>query len=233
MIELYYWPTPNGHKITIALEEMALPYELKPVNIGRGDQFKPEFLAISPNNRMPAIIDRAPADGGEPISVFESGAILLYLAEKTGKFMPTSLRGRVEVNEWVMWQMGGLGPMLGQAAHFTRYAPEKIPYAIDRYAKETQRLLGVLDKRLEGREFVCGDYSIADMLSFPWVNAFKMAEVDLGPTPNMTRWLDTINARPATKRALAIGDELRKNNTMDAEAKRILFGHEPSKEEKK
>src|SRR5262245_44437778 len=169
MIDLYYWPTPNGYKVSIMLEETGLPYTLIPVNIGRGEQFKPEFLAISPNNRMPAIVDRAPADGGAPISIFESGAILLYLAEKTRCFMPADIRGRYEVMQWVMWQMGGLGPMAGQANHFRSYAPEQIPYAIDRYTKEVNRLLGVMNIRLRDREYLAGDYSIADMMSFPWV----------------------------------------------------------------
>ena len=167
MIDLYYWQTPNGRKITILLEELALPYKMIPVNIGRGDQFKPEFLAISPNNRMPAIVDHAPAGGGPPISVFESGAILLYLADKHGKLIPSDVRGRNDVVQWLMWQMAGVGPMFGQASHFLMYAKEKIPYAIDRYVNETRRLLRVLNTRLEIREFVAGAYSIADIASFP------------------------------------------------------------------
>jgi GSH-dependent disulfide-bond oxidoreductase len=170
MIELYYWPTPNGHKVTMFLEEAGLDYRIHPVDISAGDQFKPDFLAISPNNRMPAIIDTAPADGGELISVFESGAILLYLAEKTGRFLPKDVRGRKTVTEWLFWQVGGLGPMAGQNHHFGLYAPNKIPYAIDRYAKETNRLYGVLDRHLENRPFIAGDgYSIADMASYPWI----------------------------------------------------------------
>ena len=172
MIDLHYWTTPNGHKITIFLEETGLPYRIVPVNIGQGDQFKPEFLAISPNNRMPAIVDHEPG-GGKPISVFESGAILLYLAEKTGKFLPADLRGRYDVMQWLFWQMGGLGPMAGQNHHFGGYAPEKIPYAIERYVNETNRLYGVLNKRLADREFVAGDYSIADMASYPWVVPYE------------------------------------------------------------
>ena len=174
MIELYYWPTPNGHKITMFLEEAELRYRIHPVDISAGDQFKPVFLAFSPNNRMPAIIDPSPADGGEPISVFESGAILTYLAEKTGRFLPADVRGRKTVMEWLFWQMGGLGPMAGQNHHFGIYAPEKIPYAINRYVNETNRLYGVLDRRLKGCEFITGsDYTIADMAAYPWVVPWK------------------------------------------------------------
>src|SRR4029077_1385391 len=173
MIDLYYWTSPNGHKITIFLEEAGTPYRIVPVDISVGDQFKPKFLKISPNNRMPAIVDNGPAEMGPPVSVFESGAILLYLAEKTGKFLPTDLRGRAEVLQWLFWQMGGLGPMAGQNHHFAVYAPEKIPYAIERYTKETNRLYGVLNKRLADREFVAGDYSIADMASYPWIRPFQ------------------------------------------------------------
>ena len=167
MIDLHYWPTPNGHKITLFLEEAGLPYTILPVNIGKGEQFRPDFLKIAPNNRMPAIVDHEPAGGGEPISVFESGAILLYLADKTGRFLPKDLRGRTTALEWLFWQMGGLGPMAGQNHHFSVYAPEKIPYAIDRYVKETNRLYGVLDRQLAGRDFIAGDYTIADMASYP------------------------------------------------------------------
>ncbi len=169
MIELYYWPTPNGHKITIFLEETGLDYQIIPVNIGTGEQFNPDFLKISPNNRMPAIIDRNPPDGGEPISVFESGAILLYLAEKTGQFLSSDLRQRKSVLEWLFWQVGGLGPMAGQNHHFNQYAPEKIAYAIERYVKETNRLYGVLNRQLEGKEYLTGEYSIADMACYPWI----------------------------------------------------------------
>ena len=176
MIDFYYWPTPNGHKITLFLEEAGLDYTIKPVDIGKGDQFKPEYLAISPNNKMPAIVDHAPVDGGAPISMFESGAILLYLANKTGRFLLQDLRGRVQVNEWLFWQMGGLGPMTGQYGHFNVYAPEKIPYAIERYTKEAERLLGVLDRRLEGRAFIAGDdYTIADMAAYPWISPYDKA----------------------------------------------------------
>ena len=190
MIDLYYWTTPNGHKITIFLEETGLKYLIVPVNISVGDQFKPEFLAISPNNRMPAIIDHDPAGGGKPISVFESGAILLYLAEKTGKFLPRDLRGRYEVIQWVFWQMGGLGPMAGQNSHFSAYAPEKIPYAIERYVKETNRLYGVLDKRLADRAFMAGDYSIADMATYPWIVPHERHGQKLENFPRLKRWFE-------------------------------------------
>src|SRR5690606_28591413 len=181
MIDLYYWPTPNGHKVTLLLEETGLEYRIHPVNIGSGDQFKPEFLAISPNNKMPAIVDHAPADGGAPQSVFESGAILLYLAEKTGHFLPAAARGRIETLEWLFWQMAGLGPMTGQYGHFSVYAPDRIPYAIERYTREAERLLGVLDKRLAGRAFIAGDdYTIADMAAYPWINAYRSAERRVG-----------------------------------------------------
>jgi GST-like protein len=189
MIELYYWTTPNGHKITMFLEEAELPYTIIPVNIGTGDQFKPDFLKIAPNNRIPAIIDREPADGGEPISLFESGAILLYLAEKTGKLIPSDLRDRVEVLQWLFWQMGGLGPMAGQNHHFSQYAPEKLPYAIDRYVNETGRLYAVLDKRLADREFVAGNYSIADIAAYPWIVPYERQGQKLEDFPNLKRWL--------------------------------------------
>ncbi|HEV7776556.1 MAG TPA: glutathione binding-like protein [Luteibacter sp.] len=226
MIDLYYWPTPNGHKITLFLEETGLPYTVKPVNIGKGEQFEPDFLAISPNNRMPAIVDTSPVDGGEPISVFESGAILTYLAEKTGKFLPDDLRGRTTVLEWLYWQVGGLGPMLGQNHHFNRYAPEKIPYAIDRYVNETRRLYGVLDKRLAGRAFIAGkDYSIADMASYPWIVSYENQSMRLEDFPNLNRWFEDIRARPATVRAYRLGEELQQPNTpMTDEARRHLFG---------
>jgi len=203
MIDLYYWTTPNGHKISIFLEEAELPYTIHPINIGKGDQFQPAFLQISPNNRIPAIVDQQPADGGEPISVFESGAILQYLAEKTGKFLPTEVRGRVEVMEWLFWQMGGLGPMLGQNHHFTQYAPEKIPYAINRYLKETERLYGVLDKQLGDRAYIAGDYSIADMAAYPWIVPHERQQIDLAAFPNVKRWFESIQLRPAVVRAYA------------------------------
>ena len=230
MIDLYYWPTPNGHKITMFLEETGAPYKIVPVNIGAGEQFTPEFLEISPNNRMPAIVDRAPKDGNSPIPVFESGAILLYLAEKTGMFMPLDLRGRVQVTQWLMWQMGGLGPMLGQNHHFSAYAPEKIPYAIDRYVKETNRLYGVLNKRLEGRSFIAGDYSIADMACYPWIVPYERQGQKLEDFPHLKRWFEEIKGRPATVRAYALAKEVnpQAGAPMSEEAKKVLFGQTAS-----
>jgi GST-like protein len=229
MIDLHYWPTPNGHKITLFLEEAGLDYAIKPVNIGTGEQFKPDFLKIAPNNRMPAIVDHAPADGGAPVSIFESGAILLYLAEKTGRFGGEDARGRAEVNQWLMWQMGGLGPMLGQNHHFRNYAPEKVPYAIDRYLKETNRLYGVLDRRLADRAFVAGaDYTIADMASYPWILPEAQGQ-DLADFPNLARWHASIKSRPATERAYAKGKEINPQQApMSEEAKKVLFGQTAS-----
>lgn len=224
MIELYYWPTPNGWKISIMLEECGLPYEMKPVNIGRGEQFEPAFLAISPNNRMPAIVDTEPADGGAPVSVFESGAILQYLGRKTGQFYPQDERARVEVEQWLFWQMGGLGPMAGQAHHFRQYAPEKIEYGIERYTNEVNRLYGVMNKRLADREFLAGDYSIADMAAWPWVVPYKNQGQDLADFPNLKRWFETIEARPAVQKGFAVGKELRKPLQDNEEAKKVLFG---------
>ena len=225
MIELYYWATPNGHKVTMFLEEAGLEYRIHPVDIGAGDQFKPEFLAFSPNNRMPAIIDTAPADGGEPITVFESGAILLYLAEKTGQFLPADVRGRKTVTEWLFWQMGGLGPMAGQNHHFGLYAPEKLPYAINRYVNETNRLYGVLDRRLQGREFIAGQhYSIADMACYPWVVPWQRQQQNIEDFPNLSRWLRAIEQRPATRRAYAQGEPYSRRATSTEEGKKILFG---------
>ncbi|MEN5346395.1 glutathione S-transferase N-terminal domain-containing protein [Achromobacter mucicolens] len=225
MIDLYYWTTPNGHKITLFLEETGLPYKIHPVNIGRGDQFKPEFLAIAPNNRIPAIVDHAPADGGAPISLFESGAILQYLAEKTGKFLPPDVRGRAEVSQWLFWQMGGLGPMAGQNHHFSGYAQERITYAIERYVKETNRLFGVLNKRLADREFVAGDYSIADMAAYPWIVPHAKQSQDLNEFPHLKRWFEAIRARPATQRAYALADTINTAPSVSDEAsRRILFG---------
>jgi GST-like protein len=225
MIDLYYWTTPNGHKITIFLEETGLPYSIKPVNIGKGDQFKPEFLAISPNNRIPAIVDNDPAGGGKPISVFESGAILQYLAEKTGKFLPADLRGRAEVMQWLFWQMGGLGPMLGQNHHFRNYANEKLTYAIERYVKETERLYGVLDERLADREFVAGAYSIADMACYPWIVLHERQGQNLDDFPNLKRWFETIQRREAVPRAYALAKTINPAPPgMTEEAKKILFG---------
>lgn len=202
MIDLYYWTTPNGHKVSLFLEEAGLPYKVHPINIGQGDQFKPDFLKIAPNNRIPAIVDRNPTDGGAPISLFESGAILLYLAEKTGQFIPQDLRGRQEALQWLFWQMGGLGPMAGQNHHFSQFAPEKIPYAIKRYVDETARLYGVLDRRLADRAFVAGeDYSIADMAIYPWIVSHKWQSQRLEDFPHVLRWFNSIKERPATVRA--------------------------------
>ncbi|MGC1354923.1 MAG: glutathione S-transferase N-terminal domain-containing protein [Xanthobacteraceae bacterium] len=214
MIELYYWPTPNGHKITMFLEEAGLKYTIHPVDISGGDQFKPEFLAISPNNRMPAIVDLKPNDGGKPISVFESGAILVYLAEKTRALLPSDLRGRKTVLEWVFWQVGGLGPMAGQNHHFVQYAPEKIPYAIERYVKETNRLYGVLDRHLAGREFIAGNtYTIADI-----------QQQDLDTFPNLRRWFNATRKRPATQRAYARGEPYSSRPAVTEKGKKVLFG---------
>ncbi len=223
MIDLHYWPTPNGWKISIALEEIGLDYRVAYVNIGRGDQFEPEFLAISPNNRMPAIVDHDPAGGGGPVAVFESGAILLYLAEKTGQFLPKDTRGRFEVIQWVMWQMGGLGPMLGQAHHFRGYAAEKLGYAIDRYTDEANRLYGVLNGQLEGREYIAGDYSIADMAAWPWIVPHERQGQKLADFPNVNRWFETMKSRPAVQRGFDVGKEVR-GAPMDEGAKKVLFG---------
>lgn len=224
MIDLYYWTTPNGHKVTMFLEEAGVPYTVKPVNIGTGEQFQPEFLKIAPNNRIPAIVDHAPPGGGAPVSVFESGAILLYLAEKTGKFIPSDIRGRVEVLQWLFWQMGGLGPMAGQNHHFVQYAPEKLPYAIDRYVKETSRLYGVLNKRLADRQFVAGEYSIADMASYPWIVPHERQQQKLEDFPNLKRWFEAIRARPATVRAYDVAKTINTKPTVDEASKKILFG---------
>ncbi len=223
MIDLYYWTTPNGHKITLFLEEAGLPYTVKPIHIGKGDQFAPDFLAISPNNKIPAIVDQAPAGGGAPVPVFESGAILLYLAEKTGQFLPTDLRGRIDVVQWLMWQMGGLGPMLGQNHHFSQYAPEKLPYAINRYVKETERLYGVLDDRLAGRDFICGAYSIADMAAYPWIVPHERQGMSLDDFPNVKRWFEAIKARPGTQRAYAVVETISTEPTVTEDSKAVLF----------
>jgi len=224
MIDFYYWTTPNGHKITIFLEEAGLPYSIKPVNISKGEQFAPEFLAISPNNRIPAIVDLDPADGKGPLSVFESGAILQYLAEKTGKFLPADLRGRTETMQWLFWQMAGLGPMAGQNGHFNNYAPEKIPYAIDRYVKETERLYGVLDERLADREFIAGAYSIADMAAYPWIVPHERQAQNLNDFPSLKRWFETIQRRNAVQRAYAVAKAINTAPTVTEESKSILFG---------
>jgi GST-like protein len=222
-IELHYWPTPNGWKITIMLEELGVPYEVKYVNIGKGEQFEPSFLKIAPNNRMPAIVDPEGPDG-QPISIFESGAILQYLGRKFGKFYPADERARVEVEQWLFWQVGGLGPMAGQAHHFRNYAPEKLPYAIKRYTDEVNRLYGVMNRRLADREFLAGDYSIADMASVGWTRSYKNQGQDLEDFPHLKRWFDTILARPAVERALVVGQDRRSNLADDKEAQKVLFG---------
>jgi len=228
MIDLYYWTTPNGHKITMFLEETGLPYAVKPVNISKGEQFDPAFLKIAPNNRIPAIVDAAPYDGGEPVSVFESGAILLYLADKQRQFIPQDLRGRQACLQWLFWQMGGLGPMAGQNHHFGHYAPEKIPYAIDRYVKETSRLYGVLNKQLsDGRAFICGDtYTIADMACYPWIVPYERQRQDLAQFPALAAWFTRIGQRPATQRAYALAATINQAPTVDANARAILFGQD-------
>ena len=230
-IEVYYWPTPNGHKITIMLEECGLPYKIKPVNIGRGDQFKPKFLAISPNNRMPALVD-PDGPGGKPISIFESGAILQYLGRKTRKFYPAEERARVEVEQWLYWQMANLGPNCGQAHHFRNYAQEKVAYAIDRYTNEVNRLYGVMNTRLKGRRYLAGEYSIADMASYPWVRPYKNQGQDLGDFPRLEKWFQRIRERPAVATAIKAGEELRSaayNLATDKEAQKILFGQRARK----
>ena len=223
MIDFYHWATPNGHKITLFLEEAGLPYKLHSVNIGKGEQFTPEFLAISPNNRIPAIVDSDPADGGKPISLFESGAILLYLAEKTGRFIPADIHGRAEVLQWLFWQVGGLGPMAGQNGHFNVYALEKIPYAIDRYTRETGRLYGVMNTRLADREFLAGDYSIADMACYPWIVPYERHKQNIAAFPYLMRWFEAIKARPATVKTYAAVD-MNDQKPMTDEARKILFG---------
>ena len=231
MIDLHYWTTPNGHKITMYLEETGLPYRVLPVNIGKGDQFKPEFLAIAPNNRIPAIVDHAPADGGAAVALFESGAILLYLADKTQALIPQDLRGRAQALQWLFWQMAGLGPMAGQNGHFNHAAPEKIPYAIDRYERETARLYAVLDKQLAGRDFVAGsgrgEYSIADIASYPWVANYVRLNQKLEDFPDLKRWHDSIAARPATQRAYALVQQINPPKPpapISDEERRLLYG---------
>ncbi len=233
MIDLYYWTTPNGHKITMFLEEAGLPYRLLPVAIGRGEQFKPEFLKISPNNRIPAIVDQAPADAGAPIALFESGAILQYLADKIGRFIPADLRGRNQVLQWLYWQMGGLGPMAGQNHHFGQYAPEPIPYAIERYVKETARLYGVLNKQLgemaaQGKDCIAGDYSIADMACYPWVVPHERQRQKLADFSHLQAWFERVHARPATVRAYARAQEINSQPVVDEAAKKVLFGQDAS-----
>jgi GST-like protein len=224
MLDLYYWTTPNGHKITIFLEETGLPYRLIPVNIGKGEQFQPHFLEISPNNRIPAIVDHQPADGGAPIPVFESGAILLYLADKVQRFVPTDLRLRLQCIEWLFWQMANLGPMNGQNNHFSHYAPQKIPYAIDRYVRESARLYAVLDRRLAGRDYVAGDYSIADIACYPWINPERHGQ-DMTRFPNLARWRAAIHARPAVQRAYELAKGVNTAPAIsDEQSRKILFG---------
>ncbi|WP_045728695.1 glutathione binding-like protein [Xanthomonas sp. GPE 39] len=227
MIDLYYWPTPNGHKITLLLEEAGLDYTLKPVNIGAGEQFQPAFLAISPNNKIPAIVDHAPADGGAPQHVFESGAILLYLAEKTGRFLPSDPRQRSVALEWLFWQMAGLGPMTGQMGHFNVYAPEKIGYAIERYGNEVRRLHGVLDTRLAHSAYLAGEeYGIADMASYPWIEVYNGLMPDYAAFPHLQRWHDAIAARPATQRAYALKQRVNPNagKPLSEAERKHLFG---------
>ncbi|MEZ5833357.1 MAG: glutathione S-transferase N-terminal domain-containing protein [Dongiaceae bacterium] len=226
MIDLYYCATPNGLKLKLFLEEAELPYRIIPVDLGKGEQFKPDFLAISPNNKIPALVDHAPADDGEPVALFESGAMLLYLADKIGRFIPVDLRGRLEVIKWLFWQVGGLGPMAGQIGHFNVYAPEKVPYAIDRYSRETRRLYGVLDRRLAGRDFIAGEYSIADMACYPWIVPHEAHSQSLHDFPNLARWFEAIRIRPATVRAYAAAPEAyaKERAKLSNEERRILFG---------
>lgn len=223
MIELYYWTTPNGHKIAIFLEEAGLEYEIRSVNISKGEQFSPDFLAISPNNRIPAIIDREPADGGGPLPVFESGAILEYLADKSGQFLPSQTRPRMEVLQWLYWQVGGLGPMLGQNHHFSQYAPEKIPYAVGRYRTETERLYGVLDDHLQDREFIGPGYSIADMACYPWIVLHERQGQDLNDFPDLKRWFSAIANRPAVQRVYRKAREINTHATVSDESRSVLF----------
>ena len=227
MIDLHYWTTPNGHKITMFLEEAGLPYRIHPVNISKGDQFKPGFLQIAPNNRIPAIVDNAPADAGAPIALFESGAILLYLADKVGKFIPQDLRGRNEALQWLFWQMGGLGPMAGQNHHFALYAPEKLPYAIERYVKETARLYGVLNKHLsDGRAFIAGDYGIADMACYPWVVPYERQGQKLEDFPHLAQWFHRIAELPSVQRAYDIAKTINVTPTVSADSRSVLFGQD-------
>jgi GST-like protein len=226
MIDVLYWTTPNGHKITIFLEEAGLEYKITPVNIGKGEQFKADFLKASPNNRIPAIIDHKPADGGKPLSVFESGAILVYLADKTGKFIPKDLRGRVAALEWLFWQMGGLGPMSGQNNHFSNYATDKIPYAMDRYRNEVNRLYGVMDRRLADHDYLAGEYSIADMACYPWVVPWERQGQKLSDFPHLQRWFEAIKARPAVVKAYEWTPKINpgQGGIRTAEERAILFG---------
>lgn len=229
MIDLYYWTTPNGHKVTLFLEESGLPYRILPINIGKGEQFQPDFLRIAPNNRIPAIVDTDPAGGGDPVSVFESGAILLYLAEKSGRFLSAEPRVRIDTLQWLFWQMGGLGPMAGQNHHFVQYAPESLPYAIERYVKETARLYAVLDRRLADRDFIAGpDYSIADMACYTWIVPHALQRQNLDDFPNLKRWFEAIQQRPATQRAYALAENINTAPSVSEESRRILFGQDAS-----
>ena len=226
MIDVHYWTTPNGHKVTIFLEEAGLEYKLFPINIGKGEQFKPEFLAIAPNNRIPAVVDHKPADGGKAISIFESGAILLYLADKTGKFIAKDLRGRSETIQWLFWQMGNLGPMAGQNNHFNNYAVEKLQYAMDRYRNEVNRLYGVMNRRLADQQYLAGDYSIADMASYPWIVPWERQGQKLSDFPNLQRWFEAIKARPAVVKAYEWTPKINpgQGGIRTAEERAILFG---------
>jgi GST-like protein len=229
MLDLYYWTTPNGHKITVFLEEAGLPYRILPVNIARGEQFEANFLRISPNNRIPAIVDHCPDDGGEPLAIFESGAILLYLADKTKRFIPQSLRDRTTVLQWLFWQMAGLGPMAGQNHHFAQYAPQQLPYAIDRYLKETSRLYGVLNKHLEdGRQFIAGQYSIADMACYPWIVPHARQGQRMEDFPYLKGWFERMRARPAIERAYALARDVNSAPVVNETSRNILFGQDAS-----
>jgi GST-like protein len=231
MIDLYYWTTPNGHKLTMFLEEAGLPYRVVPIHIGRGEQFGADFLRIAPNNRIPAIVDHEPADGGEPLALFESGAILLYLADKIGRFIPADLRGRNQALQWLFWQMAGLGPMAGQNHHFVQYAPEQLTYAIERYVKETSRLYAVLDGHLgqaaaRGQDFIAGDYSIADMACYPWIVPHQRQRQTIEDFPHLKRWFDRIAQRPATLSAYAVAKSINTSPVVDEAARRVLFGQD-------
>ncbi len=228
MIELYYWPTPNGHKITILLEEAGVDYVIKPVDIRAGEQFEPDFLAFSPNNRMPATIDRAPADGGKPVTTFESGAIMVYLAEKIGQYLPADVRGRNKTLEWLFWQMGGLGPMAGQNHHFTQYAPEKIPYAMERYINETNRLYGVLNRQLRDQDWITGEYSIADMACYPWIVPYERQQQNITDFPDLQRWFENMHSRAAVVAAYAKAESWAGQSEITEESKKVLFGQTSS-----
>ncbi|MBD2533632.1 glutathione S-transferase family protein [Nostoc flagelliforme FACHB-838] len=229
MIDLYFWPTPNGYKPLIFLEESALAYQIKPVNIMRGDQFEPNFLAVALNNRIPAIVDYAPTDADQPFALFESGSILIYLAEKTGQFLSSDLRNRHQTIQWLMWQMGGVGPMMGQANHFIQYAPEDIPYGKKRYGDEVKRLFGVMEKQLSDQDYLTGNYSIADMACYPWIKFSDLINIQLSDFPRVAEWVARITERPAVKRAYEVGEPIKGEQQMDDEARRLLFGVKPQK----